>query len=158
MKDKVTLILFSDQLDKALAAFTIANGAAASGQEVCIFFTFWGINLIRKSRLNFNKKNFLQSLFSLLNRGGPERSKLSKFNLGGIGTLFMKILMKKFNMPKLSESISLSKELGVKFIACTTSMELMEISKEELTDNIDSFAGVTTYISNARESAINLFI
>jgi peroxiredoxin family protein len=156
--DKTTLIVFSDDLDKILAAFNIATGSAAMGMEVTMFFTFWGLNVIRKDKPSKRSSNWMKRLMGLLNSGGADRLKLSKFHMMGIGTGMMRALMKKSNMPAIKEMISLSKKLGVKIVACNTSMEIMGVHKEDLIPEVDIIAGVATYLENAKESKVNLFI
>ncbi|MBN1572422.1 MAG: DsrE/DsrF/DrsH-like family protein [Deltaproteobacteria bacterium] len=157
-KDKATIIVFSDDIDKVLAAFNIATGAAAMGMDVSIFFTFWGLNVVRKERSAKSPREFLKKTFGIVNRGGASRLKLSKFHMGGIGTWMMKILMKKSMMLSVKEMIGIAHSLGVTMIACTTSMEFMGVDKEDIIDEVTRFAGVATYLAMARESKINLFI
>lgn len=158
-KRKVTIILFSGDMDKALAALNISIGAVSMGMEASIFFTFWGLNLLRKKKSMWRGKNFLQRLMTLLNRGGSEKLPLSKFNMLGMGPVFMKMLMKQKNMLSLEEALKLAREMGVKMIACTITMGVMGISREEMREDIvDSYAGVSTYLENAEESSITLFI
>ncbi len=158
MPDKVTLVMFSGELDKALAAFNIATGAASMGMDVSIFFTFWGLNILKKERPVSSSKNILKRMMGILNKGGANKLKLSKFNMFGLGTRIMKKFMKEHKMPSVDEMIKLSKEMGVKLIACTITMGIMDVSKDNLIDEIDSFAGVATFLSEAKESEINLFI
>lgn len=157
-KEKATIIVFSGELDKVLAAFNIATGAAAMGMEVSIFFTFWGLNVVRKEKPTKSPSDLLKKMFGIVNRGGAKRLKLSKFHMGGIGTWMMKILMKKSMMPSVKEMVGMAHSLGVEMIACTTSMEFMGVEKEDLIDEVSRFAGVATYLAMARESKINLFI
>jgi peroxiredoxin family protein len=158
MENKVTLILFSGDLDKVLAAFNIATGAAAMGFSVSIFFTFWGLNVVRKKREQGKPKDIIRKLLGLFNRGGTRRLKLSRLHMYGIGSLMMKKLMKKIKFPGVHELIRTAKELGVEFVACTTSMEMMGVAKDDLIEEVDRLAGVATYLSLAKESNINLFI
>lgn len=158
MKDRLTLIIFSDNLDKALAGFNIATGAASLGMEVSIFFTFWGLNILRKEREISKPKNFIKRIFKKINKGGANRLKLSKFHMFGLGTSLMKNLMKRSNIPSIKEMISLSKSLGIKLIACNTTMEIMGLKREDLIPEVDEIAGVATYLSKAKDSKVNLFI
>jgi peroxiredoxin family protein len=157
MKEKVALILFSGDLDKALACLNIATAAAGMGMEVTIFFTFFGLNLITKPGPRF-KGGVIKTMLSFVNRGGTKPRKLSKLNMGGIGTFLMKRLMKAVNMPTLDELIKTAKEMGVKFVACSTTLGVMGIEKEDLIPEVDEIAGAATFISEAKESKINLFI
>lgn len=158
MSEKTTVIVFSNDLDKVLAAFNIATGAVSMGMEVTMFFTFWGLNVVRKEKPVKKPLNWMKKMLGLLNRGGADRLKLSKFHMLGMGTGMMKKLMKKSNMPSIKELISLAKELGVKIVACNTTMEIMGVSKQDLIPEIDSIAGIATYLATAKESKINLFI
>lgn len=158
MNEKTTIIVFSNDLDKALAAFNIATGSASMGMEVTMFFTFWGLNVIRKEKSEKKPLNWMKRMLGLLNRGGADRLKLSKFDMAGIGTYMMKTLMKKSKFPSVEEFIAISKELGVKIVACNTTMELMGINKQDLIPEVDAIAGVATYLAAANESKINLFI
>lgn len=156
-KDKKTIIVFSGDLDKALAAFIIATGAAAMGSEVTMFFTFWGLNVIRRPEPVPVKKPFIQKMFERMMPRGAERLPLSKMNFAGMGPRLMKSLMKQKNVSSLPEMIETARALGVKMIACTTSMEVMGITKEELIDGTD-LAGVATYLGEANSADVNLFI
>jgi len=158
MAEKITLIMFSGEMDKALAAFNLAIGAASMGMEVSIFFTFWGLNIIKRNEGSIHSKGIMRKMLNFMNRGGSKRSPLSKFHMLGLGTWMMKRLMKDVNFPQLEELMTMAKEMGVKFIACTTSMGLMGISKEALISEVDSYAGVATYLAEAREGKVNLFI
>lgn len=158
MSEKTAIIVFSNDLDKVLAAFNIATGAASMGMEVTMFFTFWGLNVIRKEKSLRKPSNWMKKMLGLLNRGGTGKLKLSKFNMAGIGTTMMKTLMKKSKFPSVKEFINIAKELGIKFVACNTTMELMGISKQDLIPEVDTIAGVATYLATANESKVNLFI
>ena len=157
MKDKAVLVLFSGDLDKALACFNIAISAAGMGMEVVIFFTFFGLNLITKPGPRF-KGGLIKGLLSLLNRAGPKSAKLSKLNMGGVGTFLIKKLMKSASMPSLDELIKLASDLGVKFIACSTTLEIMGIKKDDLIPEVEEVAGAATFIAEAQEAKVNLFI
>lgn len=155
MKDKMTIILFSGEFDKAIAAFTLATTAASSGMDVTIFFTFWGLNMLKKPKLAITKSQLLmQKMLNFMNRGFP----LSRLNMFGLGSWMMKKLMKKMKMASLDDLIKLAKQLNVKFIACTTSCSVMGLSRENLIDSVDEFAGASTYLVQAKSSNINLFI
>lgn len=156
--EKATIIVFSGDLDKALAAFNLSNTAASMGMEVTMFFTFWGLDVVTKGGLTRGGKSPAQWMMGLMKRGGADRLKLSQMNMMGMGTSMMKSLMKKYRMPSIEESISLAKELGVRFIACTTSMAIMGLDESDFIDAVDDFAGAATYLSLASEGKINLFI
>ena len=151
---KNSLILFSGDFDKTMAAMIIANGAAAMGNEVTIFFTFWGLNLLRKTEKIKVKKSFMDKMFGSMMPKGPENAKLSQMSWA---TGQMKKTMKKKNVQALRELMDQALAMDVRFIACTMSMDVMGITKEELIDGID-YAGVATYIGEGDESTITLFI
>jgi len=157
-KEKMTIIVFSGEMDKALSAFNLAIGGATAGMEVAMFFTFWGLNVIKKNEGGIKSKGIMRKMLNLMNRGGAKRLPLSKFHMLGLGKRMMKKLMKDVNSPQVEELIVLAREFGVKFIACTTTMGMMGISKDAFIPEVDSFAGVATYLAHARESKINLFI
>jgi len=157
-KEKMTIIVFSGEMDKALAAFNLAIGGATSGMEVTMFFTFWGLNVIKKSEGSIKSKGIMRKMLNFMNRGGAKRLPLSKFHMLGMGKWMMKKLMKDVNFPQVEELMAIAKEFGVKFIACTTTMGMMGITKEAFIPEVDSFVGVATYLAYARESKINLFI
>ena len=156
--DRVTIVLLSGELDKAMAAFIIATGAAAMGMQVTMFFTFWGLNTIRKKGATSSATDWLRRMFGFLNKGGAENLPLSRFHFGGLGTKMMQKVMKQNRMPGVPELMETAKELGVRYIACTTTLGLMGISKDTLIEGIDQFAGVTTYLAEARHGSVNLFI
>ncbi|MEE8372845.1 MAG: DsrE/DsrF/DrsH-like family protein [Dehalococcoidia bacterium] len=157
-KEGITLIVFSGDLDKALAAFNLAIGAASMGMEVSMFFTFWGLNVIKKNEGSIKSKGLMRRMLNAMNRGGPKRLQMSKFHMMGIGTRMMKGLMKDINFPQLEELMTMANGMGVKYIACTTSMGMMGIEKEAFIPEVDSFAGVATYLAHAGKGKVNLFI
>mgnify|MGYP005848299055 CR=1 FL=1 len=154
---KKTLVVFSNDFDRAMAAFIIANGAASMGSEVTLFFTFWGLNLLRKDTPPPVKKNLIEKMFGMMMPRGAKKAVLSKMNMGGMGTAMMKGIMRKKNVSSLEELIDSAKENGVRLVACTMSMDLMGIKKEELIDGIEE-GGVAMYLSNAEQGNVNLFI
>lgn len=158
MAEKITIIVFSGDLDKALAAFNLAIGAAAMEMKVTMFFTFWGLNVIRKDKKVSGAKGMMRKMLNLVNRGGAKRLPLSRLNMGGLGGSMMKKLMKDSKTPPLEEMIRMAHEMGVEFIACTTSMGMMGILREDLITEVDRLAGVATYLGEAGEGKINLFI
>lgn len=156
--EKVTIVLLSGDLDRAMAAFIIATGAAAMGMRVTIFFTFWGLNAIRRTGAGSSARDWLRRMFGLLNKGGAERLPLSRFHFGGLGISMIHTVMKQNRMPGVPELLRTAQDLGVQLIACTTTMGLMGISKETLIDGVDQLAGVSTYLAEARQGNVNLFI
>ena len=141
-----------------MAAFIIATGAAAMGMQVTMFFTFWGLNVVRKPGASTTAKDFLRKAFGFLSKGGADTLPLSKFNFGGMGSAMMKKVMKNNRMPGVPELIQTALDLDVKLIACTTTLGLLGISKETLIDGIDQLAGVSTYLAEAKDGTVNLFI
>ncbi|BCA55042.1 hypothetical protein W02_21820 [Nitrospira sp. KM1] len=156
--ERVTIVLLSGDLDRAMAAFIIATGAAAMGMQVTMFFTFWGLNTIRRNGATSSAKDWLRRMFGVLNKGGAENLPLSRFHFGGLGTRMMQTVMKQNRMPGVPELMRTAMDLGVRFIACTTTMGLMGITKDTLIEGIDQFAGVTTYLAEAKQGSVNLFI
>lgn len=153
-----TIILFSGEFDKVLAAFIIANGAAAMDDEVTMFFTFWGLNALRRPEsVATSGKSPLQKAFSKMMPRGPERLRLSHMNFAGAGPKLMKRMMKQEKVMSLDELIASAKEQGIKMIACSMSMDIMGLRAEELIDGLE-FAGVASYLSDADEANVNLFI
>ena len=152
-----TIVVFSNDFDKAMAAFIIANGAAAMGSDVTLFFTFWGLNLLRKSGPVAVKKTLIEKMFGWMMPRGPEKTKLSKMNMAGMGTLMIKDIMKKKNVSSLSELIGQARFSGVRLVACAMSMDLMGIKKEELIDGVEE-GGVAMYLNEAESAGVNLFI
>jgi len=151
------MVVFSDDLDRAIASFIIANGAAAMGRKVTMFFTFWGLNVIKKHEPVRTKKDFMGRMFSrMLPRGSKELS-LSKMHMGGIGGKMIRNLMKKYNVDSLEDLIKQAIESGVNIVACNMSMDLMGVKEEELIEGVN-FGGVATYLAEGEESDINLFI
>ncbi len=158
MPQKVTIIVFSDEMDRVQAALNIAIGAASEGMEVSMFFTFWGLNVIKRNEGPIKSKGIMRKMLNFMNRGGSKRLPLSKFHMFGLGKWMMKRLMKDTRSPSLGEMLALAKEMGVRFIACTTTMGVMGISKDAFIPEVDSFAGVPTYLAEAKEGQVNLFI
>jgi peroxiredoxin family protein len=160
MKEKMTLILFSGDLDKALAGFNLATAAASMGIEVIIFYTFWGLNILRKEKKVSKSASggLKRKMFGMINKGGANKLPLSRYTMLGIGTKMMKQLMKEMKFPPLPELMKLAKSLGVKFIACTTTMGMMGLTKDDLIPEVDAYAGAATYLANASQCKINLFL
>jgi peroxiredoxin family protein len=158
MSEKVTLIMFSGDMDKALAAFNLAVGASSMGMEVSMFFTFWGLNLLKKNEGPIKSQGIMRKMLNFMNRGGSKRLPLSKFHMFGLGKWMMSRLMRDINSPSPQELLTLAHQSGVKFMACTTSMGIMGLSKDALIPEVDSYAGVATYLAEAKEGKVNLFI
>lgn len=156
--ERATIVVFSGELDRALAAFNIATTAASMGMEVTMFFTFWGLNVVTREKATAGDRKTLQKMMSMMNRGGARRLKLSRLNMLGGGKAAMKMLMKEYHMPSLEEMIPMAKELGVRFLACTTSMALMGLVEGDFIPEVDEYVGAATYVELASGSKLNLFI
>ena len=156
--DKMALVVFSGDLDRALAAFILATTGASMGMEVKMFFTFWGLNIIKKNEGTIKSKGFLRKMLNMINRGGPKRLTMSKYNMMGMGTWMMKKLMKDVNMPSIDEFISMAHQMGVKLYACSTSCGVMGIPEDAFRPEVEDIAGATFFLNEARESRISLFI
>jgi len=152
-----TIIVFSGDLDKVLASFIIANGAAAMGRPVTMFFTFWGLNVLRRANKVKVPKTFMEKMFGSMMPRGTGKLKLSKMNMGGMGTAMMKKIMHDKNVDSLEELIRKAMKAGVKIVACTMSMDVMGIKEEELIEGVE-LGGVGAYLGDAEESNVNLFI
>ncbi len=157
IREKSTIVLFSGNLDKAIAAFIIANGAAAYDHEVTIFFTFWGLNTLRKDQVTANKKGWLEKIFGRMMPRGADKLGLSRMNFGGMGPKMIKHVMKKHNALSLPQLIELAREQGVRLVACTMTMDLLGLQQKELLDGIE-YAGVAAYLGDAADARVNLFI
>ena len=157
--NKLSMIVFSGDLDKALAAFIIATGAAAMGMEVVMFFTFWGTPLLRDSNKKIGGKDTMGKMFSAMLPKGTCEVKLSKMNIGGMGTAMMKSLMKKKNVASLEQMLELAEELGVNIYVCEMSMDLMGFKREEIIayQNLE-YCGVAKFLEEANDSRIQLFL
>ena len=152
-----TFVLFSDDLDKALATFVLANGAAATGEKVTIFFTFWGLNAIKKSAKPKVEKDFFGRMFSRMLPSDSRQLRLSKMNMLGIGSKMMRHIMERKNIDSLETLRDAAVRAGVEFIACQMSMDVMGVHRDELLDNV-TVGGVATYMNRADDAGLNLFI
>jgi peroxiredoxin family protein len=146
---KKTFIVFSGELDRVLAAFVLANAAAAMDDEVTMFFTFWGLNALRRTQKpHTSGKSFLQTMFGLMMPRGPRKLALSHMNFGGVGPKLMRKAMRAQNVASIEEMIETAREQGVKLVACTMSMDVMGLRPEELVDGLE-FAGAASYLAEA---------
>jgi len=157
-KEKLTIVLFSGELDRALSAFIIATTAASMEMDVSMFFTFWGLNAIKKNQGSLKSRGLMRKMLNFMNRGGSKRLKLSKFHMFGLGTWMMKRLMKDIKHPTLDELITMAHEMGVKLVACTTSIGVMGLSEDSFRSEVDSLAGAAYFLGEARQSKTTLFI
>ncbi|MCX5670704.1 MAG: DsrE/DsrF/DrsH-like family protein, partial [Planctomycetota bacterium] len=152
-----TIVVFSDDFDRAMAAFIIANGAAAMGSKPTLFFTFWGLNVLRRPEAVKVKKTVVERMFGWMMPRGAGKLKLSKMHMGGMGTAMMQGIMKRKNVASLPELIESAKKAGVRLVACSMSMDLMGIKKEELIEGVEE-GGVAMYLDQAEAGNVNLFI
>jgi len=155
--DEKTIVVFSGDFDRVMAAFVIATGAASMGRKVNMFFTFWGLNALRKSNGRGRGKDFLSKMFGAMMPRGVKKMKISKLNMGGVGTLLMKHIMKKKHVDSLPDLLSQAQKMGVKLIACQMTMDVMGIQKEELIDDVD-LGGVANFLADTDRSNASLFI
>ncbi len=155
--DDKTMIVFSGDLDKAIATFIIANGAASMGRKVTLFFTFWGLNILRRPEPVPVKKNLISAMFGMMMPRGSKKLGLSQMNMGGMGAAMIRGLMKKHGVDSLEQMMDMAKANGVRLVACNMSMDLMGIAQEELIDGVE-LGGVATMLGSAEESDMSLFI
>jgi len=158
-EERISIVVFSGDLDKVLAAFIIATGAVAMGMEAVMFFTFWGTPVLRDSKKKAGGKDLIGKMFGFMLPKGRNAIKLSKMNMAGMGTEMMKSLMKKKNVASLDDMFEMAAELGVKIYICEMSMSLMGFKKEEFIDypNLE-YVGVATFLEQAKNSKVQLFI
>lgn len=156
-KKKTTIILFSGDYDKAMAAYIIANGAAAYDHEVTIFHTFWGLNALRKEEKIQMKKGFVEKMFAKMMPRGANKMGLSKMNFAGFGPKMIQKVIKKHQAMTLPQLIQMAQEQDIKLVACTMTMDLLGLKEAELLDHIE-YAGVAAYLGEAEEGNVNLFI
>jgi peroxiredoxin family protein len=158
-ENKLSMIVFSGELDKHIAAMIIATGAAAMGMKVVMFFTFWGIAALREPKKKVGGKDFMSKMFGFMLPNGRNKTTLSKMNMAGMGTSMLKNLMKKKNVASMDELFEVAAEMGVEINICQMSMDLMGFKREEMIDYPNlKVCGVATFLANAKESAIQLFI
>jgi peroxiredoxin family protein len=158
-ENKLTMIVFSGELDKQLAAMIIATGAAAMGMKVVLFFTFWGTAALRDPRKRVGGKNFMAKMFGMMLPRGRNKLVLSKMHMAGMGTSMLKGLMQKKNVASLDQLFDVAGQLAVKAYICEMSMDLMGFKKDEMIDYPDlEVCGVATMLAHAKESSIQFFI
>jgi peroxiredoxin family protein len=154
---RTTIVLFSGDYDKAMAAYIIANGAAAYDHQVTIFHTFWGLNALRKEELVPVRKGLLEKVFGKMMPRGADKMGISKMNFAGMGPKMIKHVIKKHNAMTLPQLIELAEEQNIKLVACTMTMDLLGLQQKELMDGI-GYGGVAAYLGDAQEGNVNLFI
>ncbi len=155
-ENKATIVVFSGDMDKIFAAFIIATGAAAAGMDTTLFFTFWGLKAIQKG--NLTGKGLMGKMMGLMNRGGLGRLGPSRFNFGGAGRWMFKKMMSDKGVTTLDELRQTLLDLDVHFLACKMSMDVMEIDRQDLIDEVEAVVGVAKFVQEAAGSAIQLFI
>jgi peroxiredoxin family protein len=155
--DAATIIVFSGDLDKVLAGFVLATGAAAAGLETSMFFTFWGLSALKKKGAAGGQKNLMEKMFAVMTPSSSESLGTSKMNYFGMGAVMLRKMMKDKQIATLEELMALARELNVKMIACTMSMDAMGVARDELMDDL-AYGGVATYMADAVRSRVTLFI
>jgi len=156
-EDRAAFIVFSGDLDKVLASFVLATGAAAAGLETTMFFTFWGLSVLKKKGAQAGPKSLKERMFAMMTPSGSEKLGTSKMNYFGMGASMLRAMMKDKGIASLEELIALARELDVKMIACTMSMDAMGITKEELADGLE-YGGVATFMADASRARVSLFV
>jgi len=156
-EDRAALVVFSGDLDRVLAAFVIATGAAAAGLETSIFFTFWGLSVVKKKGAAVASKGFKQRMFAMMTPEGSEGLGTSQLNFFGMGATMLRSMMKEQGIASLEELMGMAKDLGVKMMACTMSMDAMGIAKDELLSDLE-FGGVAAFMADASRARVSLFI
>ncbi|MGD8470711.1 MAG: DsrE/DsrF/DrsH-like family protein [Desulfobacterales bacterium] len=158
-EDKLSMVVFSGDLDKIIAAFVIATGAVAMGMDAVMFFTFWGTPVLRDAKKRVGGKDTFGKMFGTMLPKGMGQVKLSKMNMGGMGTAMMKSLMKKKNVASLEQFLEMAEELGVRIFICEMTMDLMGFKREEMIDYKNlTFCGVAKFLEEAANSKVQLFI
>jgi peroxiredoxin family protein len=154
--DRVSLIVFSGDLDRVLASFVIATGAAAMGQQVSMFFTFWGLSVLKKDT-QLGGKTLFQKMMAVMSPGSSQSLPVSQMNYFGVGAKMLRSMMKEKNVSSLEEMIALAREMGVRMIACEMSRDVMGINESEMVSGIEC-GGVATFLADSLKSRTSLFI
>lgn len=154
--NKLSMVVFSGDMDKVMAAYIIATGAAAAGMEVTMFFTFWGLKAIQNG--SATGSSLFGKMLGVMNRGGIDRIGPSRLNMGGMGRWMFKRMMKSHNVSPLADLQQMAADLGVRMLACQMSMDVMEIPRESLIPSVADVAGVATFIEDAANSKVTLFV
>jgi peroxiredoxin family protein len=156
IEDRLAMVVFSGDLDKTIAAFIIATGAAAMGLEVSMFFTFWGLSVIKKKK-QFEGKNIIEKGFTAMLPAGTNQLQLSQMNFFGTGAKIIRKLMNDHDVTSLEEFVEMAQEFGVRMVACDMSRELMGVRDDELIDGVE-FGGVAAFMGDAARAKVSLFI
>jgi peroxiredoxin family protein len=156
-ENKATIVVFSGDMDKVFAAFIIATGCAAAGMDTTLFFTFWGLNAIKTGE-PIKAKGFLGKMMGIMNRGGINRLNPSRFSFGGIGRMLFSKMMRDKNVASIEELRQTCIDLDVRLLACKMSMDVLEISRDDLIPEVEDIVGVATFVKHAADSKIQLFI
>jgi peroxiredoxin family protein len=156
-EDRAALVVFSGDLDRVLAALVIATGAAAAGLETSMFFTFWGLSVLKKKGARAAGKGFKQRMFALMTPGSSEALGTSQLNFFGMGAMMLRSMMKEQGIASLEELMAMARDLGVTMRACTMSMDAMGIAKDELLDGLE-YCGVAAFMADASRARVSLFI
>ena len=155
---KMTIVAWSGTLDKAWPTLILATTAAASGMDVAIFFTFWGLRILQKNNKRITGRSWKQKMLSVFNRGGPDHLGLSKLQMAGMGPVMMRQLAREYKVAEPTELLGLAQQLGVKLWPCQMTMDLMGFNREDFVDGLPDVVGAATAIQRMSESEINLFI
>ena len=155
--NRATIVVFSGDMDKVFAAFIIATGCAAAGMETTLFFTFWGLNAIKKGE-PIKAKGFLGKMMGIMNRGGVNRLNPSRFSFGGIGRILFNKMMRDKNVASVEELRQTLIDLDVHLLACKMSMDVLEITRDDLIPEVENIVGVATFVKEAANSKLQLFI
>ena len=156
-ENRAAIVVFSGDLDRVLAAFVLATGAAAAGLETSMFFTFWGLSVLKKKGAPSGSKTIKERMFAIMTPSGSESLGTSKLNFFGAGAVMLRSMMKEKGIASLEELAALARELGVKMTACTMSMDAMGVTKEELTEGLE-YGGVATFMADATRARVSLFV
>jgi len=157
-EDRATIVVFSGDLDKVLASFVIATGAAAAGLETSMFFTFWGLCALKKEGTSaLATRTLKEKMFAMMTPTGSRKLGVSRMNFFGMGAMMLRSMMQEKGIASLEELMEIAKDLGIKIIACTMSMDAMGVAKDELIDNLE-YGGVATYMADASRSKVTLFV
>jgi peroxiredoxin family protein len=156
--NKVTIIAWSGDLDRAYPILILATTAAASGMDVTIFFTFWGLFILKRNDRGLTGKDWMTKMLSLMNRGGTEHLKLSRLHMAGMGTSMMRQIFKKNNIASLQELLDMAREMGVRLLPCQMTMDALGLTRDDLIDGVGEPAGAATALEEAAASRINWFI